>query len=161
MVGSESCISGAAGTERGVWTYGTDGSFHHIPVLLFLAMLALASRAEQLGLHDPPPPSLPRMDQVGSWAQKNPRNQTQSKRCLLCMWSLIKSLSDSARKSWHMHRKKEWYRYEEHTVRWVTPANISQIFLQDLWQKGCWLAGASTGLVQLCMTRSKLETGMH
>jgi len=66
MVGSESCISGAAGTERGVWTYGTDGSFHHIPVLLFLAMLALASRAEQLGLHDPPPPSLPRMDQVGS-----------------------------------------------------------------------------------------------
>jgi len=52
--------------QRGVWTYGPDGSLHNIPVLLFLAMLALASPAEQLGLHDPLPPSLPRMDQVGS-----------------------------------------------------------------------------------------------
>lgn len=36
---------------------GPNGSLH-LPVLLFLAVLALASLEEQLGLHDPPPPSL-------------------------------------------------------------------------------------------------------
>lgn len=37
---------------------GPNGSLH-LPALLFLAVLALASLEEQLGLHDPPPPPPP------------------------------------------------------------------------------------------------------
>lgn len=45
---------------------GPNGSLH-LPVLLFLAaVLALASLEEQLGFHDPPPPSLAKMDHKAS-----------------------------------------------------------------------------------------------
>lgn len=55
------------------------------------------------------------------------RNHTQRKRCLLCSWSLMRSLPDSIRKSKHTHEKKwDKYSYEKCTDRWVTPNNINQ-----------------------------------
>jgi hypothetical protein len=62
MVGRESCISVA--TEEREWC-GPNGSFT-VPDLLLLVVLALASFAEQLGLNDPPPAPLPKIDYTSS-----------------------------------------------------------------------------------------------
>jgi hypothetical protein len=55
-----------------------------VPDLLLWVVLVLASFAEQLGLHDPPPASLPIIDHVELSTKENEGSTWKRKRCLLC-----------------------------------------------------------------------------